>query len=288
MPTSISQHSPRLPRSTRLLAHPLSRIVIASLIVLLPVALTLILVQHTLDKSMRQFWPQLLSAALCIAAYVMYVQKVEKREVVELSRVGAGREFGLGVSVGVAAIFVVLCMMMATGAFAIVDVSQWTALVSPFSEMILVAFLEEILFRAIIFRIVEKSLGTIASLLISAILFALAHLPNAGISLLGIAVTAVAGLMFCAAYMVTRRLWLAVGIHFAWNFMFDAVFSLPTSGHQAKGFLQGQLSGPEWLSGGAYGIEASVVTLVVLSILTLWLLKIANWQEQTIPRRAAI
>ncbi|QJQ05486.1 CPBP family intramembrane metalloprotease [Undibacterium piscinae] len=122
---------------------------------------------------------------------------------------------------------------------------------SPFSEMLLVAFFEEILFRGIIFRIVEKSLGTIASLFISAILFALAHLPNAGISLLGIEVKAVACLMFCAAYMDTRRLWLAVGIHFAWNFMSDAVFSLPISGHQAKGFLQGRLSRPEWLSGDA-------------------------------------
>jgi membrane protease YdiL (CAAX protease family) len=144
-----------------------------------------------------------------------------------------------------------LCTMMATGAFQIVGVSHWSTLLSPFSEMLLVAFFEEILFRGFIFRIVEKSLGTIVSLFILAVLFTLAHLPNAGISLLGIAVTAVAGLMFCAAYMVTRRLWLAVGIHFAWNFMSGAVFFLPTSGHQAKGFLQGQLSGPEWLSGAA-------------------------------------
>lgn len=281
-------HSPRPTRTARLIAHPLSRIVIASFAVTLPVALTLILVQQVMDKSMRQIWPQLVCAALCVAAYVMYVQKVEKREVVEFSRVGAGREIFHGIAIGVAAILVVISTMMATGAFHVVGSNPWTSLLSPFSEMILVAFFEEILFRGIIFRIIEKSLGTFLSLLISAILFALAHLPNAAISLMGVAVTAMAGLLFCAAYMLTRRLWLAIGIHFAWNFMSDAVFSLPTSGHPAKGLLQGQLSGPEWLSGGAYGIEASLVTLVVLSIVTLWLLKEANWHDQYMPYRSGV
>jgi hypothetical protein len=292
MTTSIPQHSPRLSphrsRSTKLFAHPVSKIVIASLAVALPVALTLILVQHALDKSMRQVWPQLVSAALCITAYVMYVQKVEKREVLELSRIGSGREFSFGVGIGVVAFLVVICTMMTTGAFQIIGVNEWTTLASPFSEMMLVAFFEEILFRGIIFRIIEKSLGTLTALFLSAILFALAHLPNAGISLLGVAVTAVAGVIFCAAYMLTRRLWLAVGIHFAWNFMSDGVFSLPTSGHPAKGFLQGQLSGPEWLSGGNYGIEASVVTLLVLSIVTVWLLMASTWNGQNSPRRSTV
>ena len=258
MTTSIPQNSVHLPRSSRLLSHPLSRIVIAVFAVTLPVALTMILIQHSLDKSMRQVWPQLLSAALCIAAYMLYVSKVEKREVVELSRVGAWRELGIGAVIGALVIFIVIGTMMAIGVFHIVGTNPWTVLLSPISELVLVAFFEEILFRGIIFRIVEKTLGTSLSLLISAILFALAHLPNAGITFLGVTITALAGLMFCAAYMVTRRLWFVVGIHFAWNFMSDAVFSLPTSGHPAKGVLQGQLSGPEWLSGGAYGIEASI------------------------------
>ncbi|MDO8653192.1 MAG: type II CAAX endopeptidase family protein [Undibacterium sp.] len=282
MATSNTQYSQRLSRSARFFAHPLSRIVIATLFVALPVALTLILVQQALDKSMRQVWPQMVCAMLCIAAYVMYVKKVEKREVVEFSRVGAAYEFGFGVVIGSVAILVVLCTLIATDSFQIVSTNQWITLVSPFSEMLLVAFFEEILFRGIIFRIIEKSIGTLSALLISVVLFTLAHFPNAGITLLPIVVTAVAGLLFCAAYMVTRRLWLAVGIHFAWNFMSDAVFSLPTSGHPAKGFLQGQLSGPEWLSGGAYGIEGSLVTLVVLTIVTLWLLKIAKREDQFI------
>jgi membrane protease YdiL (CAAX protease family) len=245
------------------------------------------LVQQTLEKPMRQVWPQLLCAALCIAGYALYVRKVEKRQLTELSRAGAGRELGAGLAIGAAVFLIAIGAMTASGVFHIAGANRWTALLSPFSELILVAFFEEILFRGIIFRIVEKSLGSWLALLLSAVLFALAHLPNAGISVLAVAVTAVAGLMFGAAYMVTRRLWLVVGIHFAWNFMSDAVFSLPTSGHPAKGLLQGQLSGPDWLSGGAYGVEASLLTLVIIGAATLWLLMVAERRGQLIARRPA-
>lgn len=279
--------SPSLSRSARLLALPVSRVVIAILATVLPVALTMFLVQQTLEKSMRQVWPQLLCAALCIAGYALYVRKVEKRQLTELSRAGAGRELPAGLTIGAAVFLIAIGAMMASGVFHVAGANRWTALLAPFSELILVAFFEEILFRGIIFRIIEKSLGSWLALLLSAMLFALAHLPNASISVLGVAVTAVAGLMFGAAYMVTRRLWLVVGIHFAWNFMSDAVFSLPTSGHPAKGLLQGQLSGPEWLSGGAYGVEASLLTLVVIGAAALWLLKLADRRGQFIARRPA-
>jgi membrane protease YdiL (CAAX protease family) len=104
--------------------------------------------------------------------------------------------------------------------------------------------------------------------------------------LTSIAVTIAAGLMFGAAYFVTRRLWLPIGIHFSWNFISDTVFSLPTSGLTAKGLLQGRLSGPEWLSGGTYGIEASLVTLVVISVATVWLLIVVKRRAQTTSRRS--
>lgn len=80
--------------------------------------------------------------------------------------------------------------------------------------------------------------------------FVLAHLPGEDINLLGIAVAAVAAAGLAAACMVTRRLWLAIGLHFTWNFLFDGVFSVVVSGHAAKGWIQGWLIGPTWLSVG--------------------------------------
>lgn len=271
MSTLPHSQSPSATRSARLLAFPLTRIVIGIVAVALPTIVAMMLVRQ-LDKPLRQVWPFLLFAALCVGGYALYARKVEQRRMSELARAGAGRELGVGMGIGAAAFLAIIGAMAAGGLFRVVGINPWSVLIAPFAELAFMALFEELLFRGILFRIIEKSLGSSLAVLLSAVVFAAAHLPNDGITLLAVAITAVAGAMFGAAYMVTRRLWLPLGIHFAWNFLSDAVFSLPTSGHPAKGLLQGQLSGPAWLSGGAYGVEASALTLVVIGALTLLLL----------------
>jgi membrane protease YdiL (CAAX protease family) len=264
------------------MAQPVARIVLAALAAVLPAILAMMLIQHSLDKPMRQVWPFLLCAALCVAGYARYVHVVEQRRVTELAGAGAARELGLGAAIGAAAFLAVIGALFASGAFRVTGTHSWSVLIAPFAELVFVALFEEILFRGILFRIIEKSLGSWLAVLLSSVLFAAAHLPNDGITVLAVAITALAGVMFAAAYMLTRRLWLAIGLHFAWNFMSDAVFSLPTSGHPAKGLLQGQLSGPAWLSGGAYGVEASAVTLVVIGLVTLLLFAAAIRRGQAL------
>ncbi|MEO8374921.1 MAG: CPBP family intramembrane glutamic endopeptidase [Sphingomonas bacterium] len=161
------------------------------------------------------------------------------------------------------------------GDYRITGAGEATLLISPFAEMTLVVAIEEILFRGILFRIIERSLGSWLALLLSSALFAAAHLPNAEISTLALLLTVVAGLVLAAAYMATRRLWLAIGIHFSWNFASDAVFSLPTSGHPAVGIVKGTISGPTWLTGGAYGVEGSAISLGLFAALGIGLLTLA-------------
>jgi hypothetical protein len=67
--------------------------------------------------------------------------------------------------------------------------------------------------------------------------------------------------------MLTRRLWLAIGIHAAWNFTQGWVFSAPVSGGEAPlGLLITRREGPDWLTGGDFGLEASVVAMIVATI----------------------
>ena len=67
-----------------------------------------------------------------------------------------------------------------------------------------------------------------------------------------------------------------MGMHFAWNYLFSAVLSVPVSGHEAKGWVHGSMSGPEWLSGGAYGVEASATALLVWAVAAALLLRGAH------------
>ena len=125
--------------------------------------------------------------------------------------------------------------------------------------------IEEIMFRGILLRHLETMLGTWAALAITSLLFGAAHLGNPDATLFAaFAIAMEAGILLGAAYLVTRRLWLAVGIHAAWNFTQGWVFSIPVSGHAAPlGLLITRRVGPDWLTGGDFGLEASAVALVV-------------------------
>lgn len=271
--TSLSASSPRL--RARLLARPSVRALLALLCVLAPFALAMWL-SHVVPKPWRAVWPLLLASAGVVAGYCFYVRKIEQRAVTELSPAGAWRELGSGLGLGT--LFVATCtaVLLATGAYAITGTASPGVMLKPLPEQVMVALFEEILFRAVIFRLLEKSWGTLAGLAGSTLLFVVAHLPNEHFSILGAVMTAIAALGFAGAYLVTRRLWIAIGLHFAWNYLFDAVVSVPVSGHAARGWLQVTTSGPEWLSGGGYGVEGSVVTLAVWSVAALALLTVAR------------
>lgn len=273
MTASIAMPAP--PLWARITRFSLARIILATLATAVPIALVLVIAHQIPEKSLRVVWPQLLAAAGCMAGYRLYVRKIERRELAEFARRGALREVLAGAIGGAAVFAAITALLAATGSYRIVGYNNWSVLVSPFALTLLVALSEEILFRGVLFRITERATGTWGALVISSALFALAHVPNEGITMLAIAATVVAGVVFAAAYMVTRRLWLPAGMHFGWNFISDGVFSVPTSGHPATGLLQGQLTGADWLAGGVYGVEGSAVTVAAMAVASVYLLRLA-------------
>ncbi|HET7359756.1 MAG TPA: CPBP family intramembrane glutamate endopeptidase, partial [Rhodanobacteraceae bacterium] len=74
---------------------------------------------------------------------------------------------------------------------------------------------------------------------------------------------------------VTRSLWTCIGLHAAWNIMQGTVYGIPVSGGKADGWLVSYRTGPDWLSGGPFGPEASVVALGCCSVLSIVLLVVA-------------
>ena len=129
---------------------------------------------------------------------------------------------------------------------------------------ILPGFMEELLFRGILFRWLEEFAGSWFALAMTSALFGLAHMfnPNAT-ALSSFAIALEAGVLLGGAYMLTRNLWMAIGLHAAWNFTQGWIFDVPVSGTDQNGLVEAQLSGPELLSGGAFGLEASLIAMVV-------------------------
>lgn len=144
------------------------------------------------------------------------------------------------------------------------------------STAIMPGFMEELLFRGILFLWIERFAGSWAALVLTSALFGLAHILNPNATWFSsFAIAVEAGLLLGGAYMVSRNLWLPMGLHAAWNFTQGEVFDVPVSGIDQDGLVQAKLSGPELLSGGAFGLEASVIALVIATAAGLWLVTLA-------------
>ena len=212
----------------------------------------------------------IVSVLVAYFVYRAYVRFIEKRAVLELSGDGAPRELGIGMLVGLGLVFVIVGLLWLFGCYHVTGVGVWTAVFVVLANDGAGAFVEEVLLRGVVFRISEERLGTWVALGISVLIFALLHLASANATVTSVVVVGIeGGVLLSAAYVLTRRLWLAIGIHFAWDFAQDYVFGV---GRGADGLVQGQLTGPAFLSGGSAGIEGSILALILCLVVSAYLL----------------
>ena len=218
-------------------------------------------------------------------AYWTYVRYVEKRNMVELSRQDAAQEFGFGSLLGFGLFSLVIAILWLLGFYRVSGFDLiWLSLIGAFLGAFVSGFVQELIFRAVIYRIMEEWLGTRWALGISALLFGLIHLTSAGATIFSVlAVALQAGVVLAAAYALTHRLWMALGVHMAWDFANDGIFGVGVAGQSGQtlhGVLQASLKGPALFTGGALGVEASIIALVIMLIAGAILLRMAYHQGQ--------
>lgn len=130
------------------------------------------------------------------------------------------------------------------------------------------AMLEELMFRGYPFQRLVEAVGTWGAVLVLSAIFGAIHLgnPNAGGLLSwGFFNTIVVGALFAYAYLRTRTLWLPFGIHFGWNFFLGVVYGLPVSGIRDFSIVvRTTARGSKLLTGGPYGVEASLTGAIVI------------------------
>jgi CAAX protease family protein len=131
---------------------------------------------------------------------------------------------------------------------------------------ILVGWYEELMFRGYWLQNLREGLGPAIGLFASAAIFALAHLSNPHISLAAVLGLLAAGYFLAFGYLKTSQLWLPIGLHIGWNFFEGPIFSFPVSGLESARLLDVRVSGPELITGGAFGPEAGLIVLPALAI----------------------
>jgi hypothetical protein len=192
----------------------------------------------------------------------------------DLPATGAVRRTIEGLGIGFAIFVVVVGVAALVGVYRITgkgDTSQFIYALA--SVALLPGFREELLFRGILFRWIEEFGGSWAALVVTSALFGLAHILNPNATWWSsFAIAVEAGFLLGVSYMATRSLWLPMGLHAAWNFTQGEIFDVPVSGIDSSGLVQARLSGPAWLSGGEFGLEASVIALIVATSAGIWFL----------------
>lgn len=221
-------------------------------------------------------------ALAVVVAIALVAWLVERRPLAEAGLWGprAPRELAAGFAVGAALISVVIGILALAGWYRVeglgwaTPAAQAGGLLRALALFLFVAVFEEALFRGIIFRTLEELLGSWVALLISAALFGAAHLANPAATAASAAAIALeAGLLLGAAYLLTRNLWLPIGIHWAWNLFEGPIYGTAVSGNEMGSLLRSSTTGPETWTGGAFGPEAGLVAVILATLLGALLLE---------------
>lgn len=257
-------------RVWKVIQFPLTRMVIATLFVTIGVA-TAQLVIGMFGAAVAAPADLILSILIALLttcfSYRFYVQWIEKRQVTELRTKGMFRELITGLSIGSAIVSIVIGILWILGSYHLSGLNPWVVLIPAAAANVPSGFVQEILFRGILFRITEESLGTWIAMMISTLLFGSIHAFSSNATVLStLSIMLEAGILLTGAYILTKRLWLAIGIHIAWDFAIDGIFGIGTSALSTKtlhGLLQGKLVGNDLLTGGIQGVEASLVAVLL-------------------------
>ncbi len=239
-----------------------------------------------------------IAATSAVLAFWIMARFVDKRSwaTAGFGRQGLATGLAGGFAIGAAMLTIGVLILRGLGVYHVSAFVPSVLVVTPLLTFLAVGVFEETLFRGYIFQTLESRWGSGIALAVTSLLFGLAHLGNPvpGASqwmrVAGpLQICLEAGLPLGAAYLLTRRWWLPIGIHWAWDYFEGPIYGCPDSGtHDPHTLLHATLSGPALLTGGPFGPEAGLVFLAVgtlTGVLLLWMaIQKGQWQPR--PRRA--
>jgi membrane protease YdiL (CAAX protease family) len=274
----------------RIVDYPLVAMVLAVLLVILCFTAGMLIAQFLVPPIPGFTIPMkfdLVSIPILLLAYYFVIGRMGEHPHNDYRDRQWLRRLVIGLAAGLAIFSVAVAVAAALGVYRVVGQGDLSGFVPALlASAIFPAVSEELVFRGILFRWMEEWGGSWVALLVTSALFGAAHLmnPNASaIAAVGIAFEA--GVMLGAAYMLTRSLWLPMGLHAAWNFAQGEIYDIPVSGTPVHGMVDARLCCNPLLTGGGFGLEASVIAIVVATAFGLWLLWLAIRKGELVQPR---
>ncbi|SHN33808.1 CPBP family intramembrane glutamic endopeptidase [Gracilibacillus kekensis] len=209
---------------------------------------------------------------IVIMVYRLTMKYLARRSTAEISIQRAGIETGMGLLTGALFIVVSILIIVAMGGYSL----QWASSVDTSAVLIMsieaalsAAIIEELIFRGFMFQAIQNLVGAWPALAVTSLFFGVAHIGNPGATLWSaFAISIEAGLLLGAAFLWRRNLWFVIGLHFAWNAIEDMV-GIPVSGYLTAGLYNVKVNGSALLTGGDFGLEASIVPIIVSLLISI-------------------
>lgn len=283
MTTSPANTQPKLVH--RILVSPPARVLLLGFILVMFMSLNTDVMTSYAGEPVKAVLHVIALAIAGFAVYGGYAHFLEKRALPELAVQGMGRQLGIGLLIGAGLYAACEAILMALGIYRVVGLNPLSYMVPAIAMALSSSVYEELLFRGVLFGAVEQWFGSWAALVVSSLVFGLTHLLNPQGTMEGaLFISVEAGILLAAAYMLTRRLWLSIGFHMAWNYTQSAIFSGIVSGNVAQqGLIRSTVNGPDWLTGGSFGIESSVIALLLCTTTGVVLLVMAATRGRIVP-----
>ena len=229
-------------------------------------------------------------AVVTVVVYLAAAFLIERRPVGELSFAPAIPEVCGGVLAGIALFAAMIAILWLAGVYQPQGWGSFGGLGLAFLFWLAIGVMEEIQFRGFLYRLCCTLFGTWGAIVVSGIVFGVFHGRAPGATVTAVSSVVLAGLFFGAVFTLSGRLWVAIGIHTGWNFAEGSLFGTAVSGSNVGGSLvDARLAGPELLTGGRFGPEASIATIAVLLVATAFLMwrvaKLKGIEPPIWPRR---
>ena len=248
-----------------ILHHPITRIVVGLALTLgigVPAMFgTQSLLSHTtLPQSDKDPIAGTVFAILVCAIYIFLYQRYEKRPVTELSTRHLPRYLAGGILLGAGLASAVVLIQYLTHVLTVTATRSFLPLLPTLWNTFVNSTIVEILIIGIFFRLTEKWLGSWLALLILMIVFIILHVTAPGATIISaIAVAMHAALLLGPTYIYTRSLWVPIGIHFAWDFSYAALYGASINGYTMDdSLLNTTTNGSDLLTGGYFGPQGSI------------------------------
>jgi len=272
----------------KILHSQLTKIIIGIVVIVAAYLIPIKIIKAFLEIDIARFIiSPIIASILVFLSYIALNRYYERRKVTELSTLNIGKYLLIGLVLGLLIPSLSVLITYLKGEFIILSVSDITfVFLRDFTIAIglgiATAVFEEVLFRGVLFRLMEEKLGSYFALIISGVIFGFAHLVNKDSTFLTGLGISIMSVFIISAYMYTRSLWFTIAIHFAFNFAIGNIFGTDVDPKSTS--IMVSQEGSKWFTGGE-GLDPTVQVVVLCFIAGIILLILSHKKGNIIKQQ---